>query len=390
MCNSEWRKCEKYMNRKHRNFRWLGLALLFGVFGLSGCAQALQTASDSFDSLVGDLLSAGQDSYSENGNVSVRILTPTPTPDATLVPTPSLTPTPTPRPADMEPDGEKVDEQVYAVSAVNIRAGWSADFKIVGSLQANDQIHRIAVLDNGWSKVCYNNEYAYVNSAYLTTERPGVVGTVHLDTTDYMYKALKNGEDVVMLGVQNILQKPDLPAGPEITCLAIVLNYLGEYVDKVFLAENYLTVAEPGAASPYQAYLGDPKMEEGSYGCYAPVIMGAANRYFSEKGIYRKTALDVSGSTMEELLAFVQKGTPVIVWGTTNLVPSKVTTEWEIDGELFQWKDYEHCTVLMGYNKDRSTVIVADPLRGIVEFDMDKYYKRYMEQYCNAVIISGQ
>jgi hypothetical protein len=50
---------------------------------------------------------------------------------------------------------------------------------------------------------------------------------------------------------------------------------------------------------------------------------------------------------------------------------------------------YEHCTVLIGYNRDRSTVIVADPLRGIVEFDMERYFKRYEEQYSSAVLISG-
>lgn len=377
------------MKKTHRNYRWSVFFLLLLLLGLTGCAQALETASDSFDNMVGDLLSAGQDSYSEGGNVTVRILTATPIPEATLSPTPTVTPTPTPRPANMEPEGEKVDEQVYAVSAVNIRAGWSTDFMIVGSLQANDEVHRVAVLENGWSKISYNSEYAYVNSSYLTAERPSVVGTVHLDTTKYTYDAIMNGEDVVMLGVQNILQKPDLPAGPEITCLTIVLNYLGEYVDKVFLAENYLTMAEPGATSPYEAYLGDPKIAEGSYGCYAPVIVDAANRYFTDKGNTRKQAIDVSGSTMEELLEFVKNGTPVLVWGTTNLVESKVTAQWDIDGEVFFWRGYEHCTVLMGYNASRSTVVVADPLRGIVEFDMEKYYKRYLEQYSNAMIISG-
>ena len=100
--------------------------------------------------------------------------------------------------------------------------------------------------------------------------------------------------------------------------------------------------------------------------------------------------MDVSGSSLEELLGFVKNGTPVMVWGTTNLVESKVTAEWEINGEIIRWQGYEHCTVLIGYNRTKETVIVADPLRGIVEFDMQKYYKRYQEQYSNAVIISGR
>ncbi len=378
------------MKKEDKRIRLLWLAALVLLLGTAGCAQVLETASDRFDDLVGDVLSTGQDSYNDNGNVTIRILTATPSPEPTLSPTPTLTPTPTPKPAKLEPESEKVDEWMYVTKAVNIRAKWNTDSAIVGTLNANDQVHRVAILDNGWSKISYNSEYVYVNSEYLTTRRPTVHGTIHLDTVEYARDAVLNGEDVMMLGVQNILQKPDLPAGPEITCLTIVLHYLGDYADKVYLAENYLTMAEPGTASPYVAYLGDPRVSAGSYGCYATVIVDAANRYFADKGNTRKRAMDVSGSTLEELLEFVKNGTPVMVWGTTNLVESKVTAEWEVDGELIQWQGYEHCTVLMGYNKTRETVIVADPLRGIVEFDMNRYYERYKEQHSNAVIISNK
>lgn len=378
------------MKKRIKKTHIWGVVAFLLLFGTTGCAQVLETASERFDDVMGDILSTGQDSYNDTGNVTVRILTATPSPEPTLSPTPTVTPSPTPRPDNMEPESEKVDEWVYASTTVNIRAKWNADSAIVGTLSENDQIHRVAVLDNGWSKVSYNSEYAYVNSDYLTMQRPAVPGIIHLDTSKYAYDAVLNGEDVLILGVQNILQKPDLPAGPEITCLAIVLHYLGEYPDKVSLAENYLVMAEPGTASPYEAYLGDPKVSTGSYGCYAPVIADAANRYFADKGNTRKKAIDVSGSTLNELLNFVKNGNPVIVWGTTNLVESKVTEEWNIDGEIIQWRGYEHCTVLMGYNKTRGTVIVADPLRGIVEFDMETYYQRYKEQYSNAVIISNQ
>ncbi len=376
------------MKRTNRKKYWISLAVLGIFLGAAGCGQVLETASDRFDSLMGDILSSGQDSFEDDGNVTIRILTATPIPEATLSPTPTLDPTPTPGEDNSEPEGEEVDEWVYATGGVNIRAGWSTDSSIVGTLSKNDQIHRLAVLENGWSKVSYNSDYAYIHSNYLTTERPTVPGTVHLDTSEYAYDAVKNGEDVLMLGVQNILQKPDLPAGSEVTCLAIVLNYLGEYADKVALAENYLVIAEPGTASPYEAYLGDPKVSEGSYGCYAPVLVDTANRYLADKGETKKQARDVSGSSLQSLFDYVKKGIPVIVWGTTNVAESEITAEWVINGELIQWKGNEHCTVLMGYNKTRETVIVADPLCGIVEYDMDNYYERYKEQYSNAVIIT--
>lgn len=360
------------------------------LLSLNGCAgmRVLETASDRFDVLVGDFFGSMGGEYSDSGLVSIRILTPTPMgyipPDSN---TEDDVPTPTKGASNERPAGEQVDEWVYANGTVNIRAGWSTEYKIVGSLQKNDQIHRVEVLENGWSKVRYNTEDAYINSSYLTTEKPKTVGAVHLDTVVYTYNAILNDEDVVMLGVKNILQKPELPAGPEITCLAIVLQYLEEYVDKVFLAENYLVMAEPGTASPFEAYLGDPKTAEGSYGCYAPVIVDAANRYFSDKGITKMQAKDVSTSSLSDLLSFVENGIPVMVWGTTNLVESRVTAEWNVDGEVIQWQGYEHCVVLIGYNRTKSTVVVADPLRGIVEFDMNKFYKRYQEQHRSAVII---
>lgn len=374
------------MKRKIR-YSLLGSMLL--LLSLNGCTavQVLETASDKFDMVAGDFFGSLGGEYNDSGSVSIRILTPTPIGQTATSPIPDNSPTPTKEAENGEPKGEEVDEWVYANNTVNIRAGWSTDYKIVGSLQKNDQIHRVEVLENGWSKVCYNTEYAYISSNYLTNERPTTPGFVHLDVADYTYHAVLNEEDVVMLGVKNILQKPELPAGPEITCLTIILQYLEEYVDKVSLAENYLVMAEPGTASPFEAYLGDPKVSSGSYGCYAPVIVDTANRYFLDKGNTKKQAKDVSGSSISELLEFVKAGIPVMVWGTTNLVESKVTAEWNVDGELIQWQGYEHCVVLMGYNMTRSTVIVADPLRGIIEFDMNTFYKRYQEQHKSAVII---
>ena len=358
------------------------------LLSLNGCAgmRVLETASDKFDVFAEEFFGSMGGEYSDSGLVSIRILTPTP---IGYIPPDSNTEEEEQEPetGNEKPEGKQVDEWVYANGTVNIRAGWSTEYKIVGSLQQNDQIHRVEVLENGWSKVRYNTEDAYINSSYLTTEKPKTVGAIHLDTAVYTYNAILNGDDVVMLGVKNILQKPELPAGPEITCLAIVLNYLGEDVSKVFLAEHYLTTAEPGSASPFKAYLGDPKTAEGSYGCYAPVIVDAANRYFSDKGITKMQAKDVSESSLSDLLSFVENGVPVMVWGTTNLVESRVTAEWNVDGEVIQWQGYEHCVVLIGYNRTKSTVVVADPLRGIVEFDMNKFYKRYQEQHRSAVVI---
>ncbi len=66
----------------------------------------------------------------------------------------------------------QVDEIVYATTNVNVRAGVGTSATIIGGLKKGDKIKRIAIGDNGWSKVSYNGKTAYVFSQYLTKTAP--------------------------------------------------------------------------------------------------------------------------------------------------------------------------------------------------------------------------
>ncbi len=370
---------------------------------LSGCGLSIfDNATKRFDDLVGDtivdkmgetidgLVSGGEDNYGDEKGVVITVLTPTPTTDPYFVPTATPFIIATPTPMSDEPAGKKVDEWVYATEAANVRSGWSTEYLVAGGLTENDCVHRVAILSNGWSKISYNGNYAYVYGDYLTTEKPSRVGTMHLDVMEYTLEAAKTGEDVYVLDVKNIMQKPQLINGPEITCLAIVLNYLGyDKVDKVNLAEKYLPKAEPGTATPFEAFIGDPKTSINSYGCYAPVIVKTANSWCEQNRIM-KTCLEVSGGTLDELLLYVKSGVPVICWTTVSLSPTSYGDSWEIDGETYTWRNNEHCVVITGYNKTKDTIIVCDPLKGLVEYDKAAFNKRFMEQYSNACIITNK
>lgn len=376
------------------------LVLLTMLISYAGCGLAqLNGLSRKFDEAIGnDIVSAAGDFIDKRVStgdefgegVSLQLLTPTPTPDPFFVPTPTPCIIATPTPMLDEPSGEQVNEWVYVKQAVNVRTGWSTDYNLAGGIFENDMVHRVAVLDNGWSKLAFNGSYAYCNSDYLTTEEPKRKGTTHLDIMDYTLNAALNGEDCYILRLQSILQKPELLNGPEITSLAVVLRYLGyTNVTKTELADKYLTTAEAGTASPFKAYIGDPKVYDNSYGCYAPVIVDAANAYFADKSLDKK-AVDVSGKSIDELMDFVLSDYPVLTWVTTSLVPTTYGDSWEIDGETIQWRNYEHCVVLCGYNKTKRTVICADPLKGLVEYDRDTFEKRYKEQYESACIIMNK
>ena len=79
-------------------------------------------------------------------------------------------------PVETEPSViyQDVDETVYAISVVNIRLGPGIDYDKIGQLQTNEPIHRSGIGDNGWSRVVYNNQEAYISSNYLTTQEPVV------------------------------------------------------------------------------------------------------------------------------------------------------------------------------------------------------------------------
>jgi exopolysaccharide biosynthesis protein len=72
----------------------------------------------------------------------------------------------------LEPKYKEVNETVYANQTVNIRKGPSVNYEKIGSLQYGESIKRIGIGDNGWSKVLYNDETAYMYSDYLQTTKP--------------------------------------------------------------------------------------------------------------------------------------------------------------------------------------------------------------------------
>lgn len=182
-----------------------------------------------------------------------------------------------------------------------------------------------------------------------------------------------------------VLQNPELPSGCEITSLTMVLNYLGYDVDKCDLADNYLDKGEPGEVSYYDAFIGDPR-KWWPYGCFSPVIERTAVKYLTEKGstlgVYNTT-----GTSLDGLFTQIEQGNPVIIWATMYMSKSYEGVVWIIDGVRVPWISGEHCMVLYGYDRYRNVVLIADPLVGNVEYDMDLFKIRFEELFRQSVVI---
>ena len=195
---------------------------------------------------------------------------------------------------------------------------------------------------------------------------------------------LLTGESVLIGDFTVLSQLPELPTGCEVTSLTMALNYAGIPADKCDIADNYLEKGGVGEVDFRVAFEGDPR-DEASYGCYAPVIVKAANQYLSANG-YSMKAVDLTGTDFDALLSYPDDATPVIIWGTVDCEEPVNRTTWIVDDVELKWYSPEHCMVLLGY--DDQQVAVADPLKGeIVKFDRELFKARYNDLFQQAVVI---
>lgn len=185
------------------------------------------------------------------------------------------------------------------------------------------------------------------------------------------------------LDIPFVSQYPELPTGCEITALTTVLNYLGYNVDKLTMADYYLDKGKMGEVSPYKAFVGNPR-DEDSCGAFAPVLVNSATKYLKSQRSYMDV-YNITGAEYNELLDYVDDGHPVLVWETMYMKEPYESCTWNIDGENIMWLSREHAMVLIGYTQ--STYIMADPLRGICEYDKELVETRYKSMGKQAIVI---
>lgn len=197
----------------------------------------------------------------------------------------------------------------------------------------------------------------------------------------------KNGRvelpDSYMIEMEEMMQNPELPTGCESVSLTIALNYYGFELDKTTIADEYLDYSDKDFVS---AYVGNPHTESGA-GCFAPAIEKAANKFLDGTDSKLK-AEDISGTSLEELYAYLANGTPVVVWNSMYMNELEKTDQTCVyDGKTYYWYRKEHCVVLCGYDKEKDIVMVNDPLEGIVERNAERFEELYNQMGKMAVVL---
>lgn len=177
------------------------------------------------------------------------------------------------------------------------------------------------------------------------------------------------------------------PSGCESVSAVMALNYAGCDIDVDSFINVYLPQSgepyydEDGLLygdSPYETFIGSPYSDT-SYGCYAPVIRSAMEQALSDRDASfeddpygaQASVIDLTGAALSELCEnYIDRGIPVIVWGTIDMQPVIGETEWILpDGSLFRWQSPEHCLLLVGY--DENCYYFNDPME-----DKDTAYQK--------------
>lgn len=239
----------------------------------------------------------------------------------------------------------------------------------------NLETHELTIADDEHQVKFANKQQDYVKEFEILGD--GTIKITHLE-----------------LPMESVLQNPELPNGCEITSLTAVLNIYGYDVSKLEMADDYL-IQEPYArrdgklygANPYKAYAGNPRHERGAFFVYAPPIVTAAETYIADVGGNHQ-AFDISGSSREEIIEYLDRGIPIVIWVTLNLEKSRLNYSWYFHetGEFFRAPVNLHCVVLHGYDGDQ--VYVMDPLRGLIMRDADEFFLSYEDLGSHAMIVT--
>lgn len=204
---------------------------------------------------------------------------------------------------------------------------------------------------------------------FIPYERESILRIDHIDgmTTNTYCK----------LSVDPIWQLPELPTGCEVTCLTMALNYHGYVVDKMDLYNGYLLYS----TDEYPVGFNNSCM-------WPPAIVDMINNFMMDNEDER-IGIDKTGSELKELLKYIDKGMPSIVW-----VNDSYSIFIEYDGNEFYYNDHlyqsywgEHCIILKGYNLDKGVVLINDPLVGELEIDIELFDEVYNACGKYAVII---
>lgn len=89
------------------------------------------------------------------------------------------------------------------------------------------------------------------------------------------------------------------------------------------------------------------------------------------------------------LYDYLAEGVPVLCWATDGMIEPEYYETWydNVTGEQLDWYLNEHCFVLAGFNMSADLVTLNDPMKGIIDYNINKFETRYDQMYRQAIVI---
>lgn len=183
------------------------------------------------------------------------------------------------------------------------------------------------------------------------------------------YETVIPATKVIIKNVPFIDQRQKWPTGCESVSAVMALQYMGYSIGVDTFIDNYLqrgkmVYSKSGkkyGADPDVAFVGNPRSASGGYGCFAPCIIKACEKYIGATGKVN----DLTGMTLNEIAeTYIRNGIPVLIWASTDMKPMYWRNRWIglETGKTVEWYSPMHCLLLIGFDKDN--YYFNDPQRG--------------------------
>ncbi|WP_019412978.1 C39 family peptidase [Paenisporosarcina sp. TG20] len=254
----------------------------------------------------------------------------------------------------------------------------SGEGKIDGLIPGKEYIIKTAYIDESGQSVDNKEEKSYI----------------HESTDTFIWVETFIERKANYIDVPTVMQYPELPNGCEITSLTAILNFYGMDISKTTISDRYLPKVafstkegKRFGANPHIAYAGNPRnLNDGWYAFATPIVNAAKDVIVrNKKNLY---AENVSGSTREEILSYIDQGIPVIVWVTRDLSPPIKRGGWYTEGTNKFHSSFTnlHTVVLNGWEDGK--VQFMNPLKGQQIISEDVFFDSYEALESQAIIIT--
>ena len=288
------------------------------------------------------------------------------------------------------------NKKMYVTESFNVRIGPGTNYTLLDTVKRNDEIE---ILDekNSYAKIRLNNGIvgytvlkAYSDSKTYYIENVPFINQFNLGyptgceavaaTMAARYFGYNVDSATIIANTPTDTKGKRQEKITKETKTEVLNEETGEMETKITTTEEIVWVGE----NPFKYFVGHPTKGKstGSYGCFAGPIVTALKK----SGV---SCTNISGSSIDKIFEYVQKGKPVIIWCRAKAADLSEGVTWKYPDGSGQFVELvgEHCAVLIGY--DKNYVYLNDPAVGKgVKQPKSKFISNWNKLYNQAIIIN--